>query len=219
MQMTWAPFSEIALYARAYIMPDSNHYLEEIRRVMDFQHLFIRNPNYTRMITEMDIFMADIYRFISDQLLRHIDRLNNTVNSTPDPMKSTLDFLNASETKYEELMHFMGICFFLKAGANPEYLVDDFGARLAHDVLRDLGHMDPFIQTINTTLTELYQIVLQNMDISINSDLIIRISTCLSKLQSIHAIHQTLNKLVRADRALTILEKWKGDLIDTDYTR
>ncbi len=229
--MTWSPFSEIALYGVAYNIGNSSPYLGDVRRVMDFQHLFIRNPNYTQMIRDMDINMASIFHIITNDLPKQIDHLKNITASTSCQMNSTLDWLNAIETQYTYLDGYMKTSFFLKSGSNPEYLIDDFGARVAHDVLRDLGYMNPFIKNIYDSLTVLHNMMAQNptqcfvnaTNISaLHSDLSgtsIQIDTCLARIQSIYAIHKTLNRLIRADSAFSIIRPWIGDLLDPDYAR
>ncbi len=237
--MTWSPFSDITHYARPYNMPDSNSHLEEIRKVMDFQHLFIRNSEYTTMIRNIDISMSEIFYIITHVLQEYINNLNNKLDFTYTN-NSTSDCLNTLDRKYKELVEYFNTCYFLKKdGYHPNYIIDDFGARLAHDVLRDWGHMDPFIQTINDSLAELYELVQKNVtdylqnNTNNNSDWIIyyndvadilkgicvKINKCLSSLGYIHTVHRTLYNKVRGDKLFAINAKWKGDIIDHDYVR
>ncbi len=234
-KMTWSPFSEIFNYATVYTMPKINHDLQEIRRVMDFQYLFLRNPEYTTNISNIDISMSKIYQIITVVLTGNIDNLNNVLNRTyGDATKNSTSYcLKTLDGRNTELVEYFTTSYFLKNdGYNFDYIVDDFGARLAHDVLHDWRHMDPFIQTINDSLTELYELVQNNLTNclqntnnssdyqSIISDINVNIFKCLSSLEYIDAVHGALYTMVRADGVFAdTTANWKGGSIDSAYTR
>ncbi len=240
--MSTAEISEYTIQLKTLQIND-DPYLAEIRTIQDWTLLFNRNRLYTQKLRNLEyliqyvsffIFAPDYYEYSKILMAVNLFNNSNIYNGTIPYFAQSFEIIANINSQLIKMQTWLVNSRFIKIST---YNIEDFKARAAHDIIRNLGNMQLFLENLISSFTDIMEDTEQLL-LSLNNSCTFgewcipqhslfvyaeyfnnNITLNKKLLMDAQTMHEELCHMVQSDTKLQRIEPWKGGTKDKEYFR